>query len=177
MTKSGMEIMEIFDAYDLTGCAWSAADLAGCDAKDGGPVYRDPGRGWFQRAARPKAIDPFLAKIEEKVDRSKGRIRADVVHRDIVAMGFTGSERSTRRAVAECKKVWRQGRRRIYRPWIPSLNYGPDPLRPAEGSIRLQRSWASWPNWSRVSQLYMSWSSSGSSWVLSSRSLPSSSSA
>ena len=33
MTKSGREIMEIFEAFDLTGTAWSAAQLAGCDAK------------------------------------------------------------------------------------------------------------------------------------------------
>ena len=33
MTKSGREIAEIFEAFDLTGTAWSAAQLAGCDAK------------------------------------------------------------------------------------------------------------------------------------------------
>ncbi len=33
MTKSGREIMEIFEAFDLTGTAWSAAQLTGCDAK------------------------------------------------------------------------------------------------------------------------------------------------
>jgi hypothetical protein len=33
MTKSGRELMEIFEAFDLTGTAWSAAALAGCDAK------------------------------------------------------------------------------------------------------------------------------------------------
>jgi hypothetical protein len=33
MTKSGREIMEIFEAFDLTGTAWSAVQLTGCDAK------------------------------------------------------------------------------------------------------------------------------------------------
>jgi len=33
MTKSGREIVEIFGAFDLTGTAWSAAQLAGCDSK------------------------------------------------------------------------------------------------------------------------------------------------
>jgi hypothetical protein len=33
MAKSGREIMEIFEAFDLTGTAWSAAQLTGCDAK------------------------------------------------------------------------------------------------------------------------------------------------
>ena len=44
-----------------------------------------------------------MPKIEELVDRSKGKIRADVAHRKITAMGYRGSERSTRRAVAEVK--------------------------------------------------------------------------
>ena len=33
MTKSDREIMEILEAYDLTRCAHSAAQLAGVDAK------------------------------------------------------------------------------------------------------------------------------------------------
>ena len=33
MTKSDREIMEILESYDLTRCAHSAAQLAGCDAK------------------------------------------------------------------------------------------------------------------------------------------------
>jgi hypothetical protein len=33
VTKPGREIMEILEAYDLTGCAHSAAQLAGTDRK------------------------------------------------------------------------------------------------------------------------------------------------
>ena len=33
MTKSGREIVELLEAYDLTGCAHSAAQLAGTDRK------------------------------------------------------------------------------------------------------------------------------------------------
>jgi hypothetical protein len=33
MTKSGREIVEISEASGLTGTAWSAAQLTGCDAK------------------------------------------------------------------------------------------------------------------------------------------------
>ena len=33
MTKSDREIMEILEAFDLTRCAESAAELAGCDPK------------------------------------------------------------------------------------------------------------------------------------------------
>ena len=78
-----------------------------------------PGQTPQDRLRRPMAIDPFLAKVEEWVDRSKGQVRADVVHDKLVAMGFTGSDRTTRRAVAAAKKAWRPGHRRVFRPWIP----------------------------------------------------------
>ena len=68
---------------------------------------------------RPMLIDEFLDKIEEWVDRSEGRIRADVVHDKLVAMGFTGSERTTRRAVGAARKAWWSGHRRVFRPWVP----------------------------------------------------------
>jgi len=64
----------------------------------------------------------YLVKIEEVVERSKGKIRADKVHRTITAMGYRGSERTTRRAVARAKEAWSAGRRRVHRPWIASLN-------------------------------------------------------
>ena len=70
-------------------------------------------------APRSSVIDEFAPKLEELIERSKGKIRADVAHDKIVAMGFAGSERTTRRAVAEIRKAWRAGRRRVHRPWIP----------------------------------------------------------
>ena len=119
MTKSGREIVEIFEAFDLTGTAWSAAQLAGCDAKTVARyvAVRDAGGDPLAKTSRPRLIDGFMPKIEELVDRSRGKIRADVAHRKLVAMGYRGSERSTRRAVAEVKQAWRAGRRRRYRPW------------------------------------------------------------
>jgi hypothetical protein len=127
LTKSDREIMDILESYDATGCAHSAAQLAGCDPKTvmryvalreaggGDPLVR-------VAAARPKLIDPFLPKVEELVDNSKGKIRADRVHERLVSMGFRGTERTTRRAVRAAKVAWRAGRRRTYRPWITSLN-------------------------------------------------------
>jgi len=111
--------MEILEAFDLTGSLRGAAELAGCDhktvahwvaARDGGlPV-----------AVRPQPmVDGFAGKIEELVKRSRGKIRADKAHATLVAMGYLGSERTTRRAVAEAKRRWRQGHGRRYRPWIP----------------------------------------------------------
>ncbi|MEV0169068.1 hypothetical protein B0I32_1734 [Nonomuraea fuscirosea] len=61
-----------------------------------------------------RLIDPSLEKIEEKVEAPKGKIRADVVHDTVTAMGFTGTERATRRAVAEAKEAYMAGRRRVY---------------------------------------------------------------
>jgi hypothetical protein len=52
------------------------------------------------------------------VARSNGRARADVVHERLVAMGFTGGERTTRRTVAEVKARLRAVQRRVFRPWV-----------------------------------------------------------
>jgi transposase len=148
MTKSGREIVEIFEAFDLTGTAWSAAQLAGCDAKTVGRyvAVREAGGDPLAKAARPRLVDAFMPKIEELVDRSKGKIRADVVYRKITAMGYRGSERSTRRAVAEMREAWRAGRRRRYRPWVP------------EPGMWLQWDWGDGPQISgRKTQLFSAW--------------------
>ena len=122
MTKSGREIMEILEAFDLTHSANGAAKLAGVDPKTVARYVeiRDAGGSAVEPKQRPKIIDPFLEKIEELVERSNGHIRADVVHdQHLVPMGFAGDERTTRRAVALAKAAWQTGRRRTYRPWIP----------------------------------------------------------
>jgi transposase len=113
--------MEILEAFDLTRCAWSAAQLVGCDPKTvtAYVAVRDAGADPLVGPCRPREIDPFLAKLEELVDRSQGKIRADVVHDRLAAMGFAGSDRTTRRAVAELKAAWRAGHGRRYRPWVP----------------------------------------------------------
>src|SRR5699024_5832031 len=41
----------------------------------------------------------------------------DVAHDKLVALGYAGSERTTRRAVAAAKKSYRAGCRRVPRPW------------------------------------------------------------
>ena len=49
----------------------------------------------------------ILPKVEEWVERSQGKIRADEAHEKLIAMGYAGSERTTRRAVAEVKAAYR----------------------------------------------------------------------
>jgi Mu transposase-like protein len=119
--KSAEEIMNILEAYDLTGSLRDAAELAGCSHHTVARYVaeRERGRAPGAPARRPGVIDAFLPKLEELVERSKGKIRADVAHDHITAMGYAGSERTTRRVVAGLKAAWHAGRRRVHRPWIP----------------------------------------------------------
>src|SRR5262245_4507517 len=120
--KSDEEIMEILEAFDLTGSLRAAGELAGCShhTVEHYVALRDEGRLAVGEAQqRPKVIDPYLPKVEEWVVRSNGKIRADVVAEKLAAIGFDGSERTVRRAVAVVKANYRAGRRRVYRPWIP----------------------------------------------------------
>jgi hypothetical protein len=164
--KDDREIMNILEAFDLTGCAHSAARLAGCDpktvrhwvaARDLGLPVGGPGR-------RERLIDPFLDKVEEWVDRSKGHVRADKVHERLVAVGFGGDERTTRRAVAEAKARWRAGHRRTYRPWIAEpgmwcqFDWGVGPAVPwAGGPARATLLFCLWLAWSRFRVVIPTW--------------------
>jgi hypothetical protein len=50
-------------------------------------AVREAGGDPLARAVRPQLIDGFMDKVEELVDWSKGKIRADMAHRKLVAMG------------------------------------------------------------------------------------------
>jgi len=103
-------------------------------------------RSFGRRRPRPKLIDSFLAKVEELVEHSKGKIRADKVHERLVALGFSGTERTTRRAVRAAKDAYRAGRRRSYRPWVP------------EPGLWLQFDWGDGPRVNgRRTQLFCAW--------------------
>jgi hypothetical protein len=119
--KKGEEAMEILEAYDATGSLRGAAALAGCDHKTVARLVaaRDAAGGLPERARQRPLVDPFVVKIDELVDRSRALVRADVVHGVLVAMGYAGSYRTTRRAVAEAKRRWRNRNGRRTRPWIP----------------------------------------------------------
>ena len=66
-------------------------------------------------------------------------------------MGYAGSERTTRRAVAEAKATYRAGHRRRFRPWLPEpglwfqWDYADGPL--VDG--RKTWLWCAWLAWSR----------------------------
>jgi hypothetical protein len=102
--KTPEEAMEILEAFDLTGTLRGAAALVGCDHKTVAHWVRareEVGGGVPVHARSRPRLDAFAEKIDEWVDRSRGRIRADVCHQRLVAMGYVGSERTTRRAVTE----------------------------------------------------------------------------
>ena len=120
--KSRGEIMNMLEAFDLAGSLRGAGELAGVShhtvaryvaERDAGELAGDGPR------RRGRIIDPFLARIEEWVERSHAEIRADRCRDKLKALGFEGSARTVRRAVAEVKADHRRGRRRVYRRWIP----------------------------------------------------------
>ncbi|MBG6060208.1 transposase [Cryobacterium sp. MP_M3] len=112
--------MEILAAYDLTRSLRATAELTGCSHHTVARhvAARDAGKPIAEPAYRGRVTDEFLPKIEEWVEASKGKIRADKAHDKLLALGYTGSERSTRRAVAQVRTAYRFGHVRVHRPWI-----------------------------------------------------------
>src|SRR5215211_5592305 len=154
--------MEILEAFDATGSLRAAAELVGCDHKTVGHWVRarDQAGGGLALSvrARPR-VDPFAEKIEEWVARSRGKIRADVAHQKLLAMGYVGSERTTRRAVAQAKRRWRAEHGRRFRPWVtePGLwmqwDYGDGP----EVCGRSTVLFCAWLAWSRFRVVIPLW--------------------
>jgi transposase len=160
--KNSEEVMEILEAFDLTGTLRGAAQLAGCDHKTVAHWVRarEEAGGGLPIAVRPRpAVDGFAVKIEEWVDRSRGKIRADVAHQRLVAMGYRGSERTTRRAVAVAKRAWRAEHGRRTRPWVtePGLwmqwDYGDGPQVAGRATVLF----CAWLAWSRFRVVLPLW--------------------
>lgn len=112
--------MEVLEAFDLTGSYRDAAELAGCSHHTVARYVaaRAAGGQLDKAAARPQLIDEYLPKVAEWVINSKGKIRADKSHEKLLALGFQGSERTTRRAVRKAKAEYNLGRNRVHRPWV-----------------------------------------------------------
>jgi transposase len=154
--------MEILEAFDLTGTLRGAAELAGCDHKTVAHWVRarDEAGGELPVSVRPRPrVDAFAEKIEEWVDRSRGKVRADVCHQRLVAMGYLGSERTTRRAVAAAKRRWRVEHGRRTRPWVvePGLwmqwDYGDGPMIGRRRTVLF----CAWLAWSRFRVVIALW--------------------
>jgi len=145
------KIMEVLEAYDLTGSLRSAAALCGVDHHTvkryvtARAVGLDPAKA----VVRGSVSDPYSDKIVEWIDASQGRVRGDVVHRKLEAMGYEGSERTTRRVVAVLKEHWVRDHRRGYKPWIPEpglwlqWDYGEGP-RIGDARTHLFCAWLAW---------------------------------
>ncbi|GGJ94650.1 hypothetical protein GCM10011372_36230 [Agromyces bauzanensis] len=147
------EIMEILAAYDLTGSLRATAELTGCSHHTVARhvAARDAGKPIAEPAFRGRVTDGFLPKIEEWVEASKGKIRADKAHEKLVALGYDGSDRSTRRAVAQVRTAYRFGHVRVHRPWItePGMwlqyDFGDGPVIDGRKSVLF----VAWLAWSR----------------------------
>jgi transposase len=146
--------MEILEAYDLTGSFRAAAGLVGCDHKTVAYWVRqrdEAGGVPVVERSRPAMETVFAEKIDELVDRSHGQIRADAAHGKLVAIGYLGSPRTTRRWVAESKRRWRRKHGRRTRPWIPEpgwwmqWDYGDGPTVEDRATVLF----CAWLAWSR----------------------------
>jgi len=85
--KSAEEIMNMLEAFGLTGSLRDAGELSGVShhtvaryvaAREAGTLSERP-------AARARLIDEFLPKVEEWIERSKGKLRADRAHDKLLA--------------------------------------------------------------------------------------------
>jgi hypothetical protein len=148
------KVMEVLEAFDLTKSFRAAGQLTGVDhhtvaravaARALGREVAEPG------PARPTVADAFADKITEWIERSNGRIRADVVHDKLRAMGYCGSERTTRRVVAALKAAHDRRNRRVYKPWITEpggwlqYDFGTGPVIAGEATVLF----CAWLAWSR----------------------------
>jgi hypothetical protein len=110
--------MEILNAYDLTGSFRAAAELCGCSHHTVKKAVEGRDAGVPPASRRARMIDDWRDVLEGWVTDSKGKIRGDKAHERLLRLGYTGTDRTTRRALAEIKCQWRLGNTRVHRPWI-----------------------------------------------------------
>jgi transposase len=163
--------MEILEAFDLTGSLRAAGELVGCDHKTVAhwvAAREAAGGGLPVSVRRRPLVDPFAEKIDELVERSRGKIRADKAHEKLLAMGYLGSERTTRRAVAGAKRRFRQQHGRKTRPWVPEpglwmqWDYGDGPDVGGRATVLF----CAWLAWSRFRVVLPLWDKTMASVVM-----------
>lgn len=155
--------MEILEAYDLTGSLRAAAKLAGCDHKTVAHWVRQrelsATSAPLAERKRPAMEPLFAAKIDELVDRSHGKIRADKAHEVLLGLGYEGAPRTTRRWVADAKLHYRRENGRRTRPWIPEpglwmqWDYGDGPVIDGR-KVVLFCGWLAWSRYRVVVPLW-----------------------
>lgn len=113
------KLMEVLEAFDLTKSYRAAGQLVGVDHHTVARAVAARALGDGEASPPPRgAAEAFVDKIAEWIERSNGKVRADVVHDKLNIMGYSGSERTTRRVVAAMKESYRRRNHRIYKPWI-----------------------------------------------------------
>ena len=115
--------VEVIALYEELGSYRAVAELVGCDHKTVKRYVELAGELGQQAPPRRRArlTDGFVELIGERIERTDGRVTARRLYRLLRAAGYTGSERSLRRAVAEQKRAFRERRARegrVFRPWL-----------------------------------------------------------
>lgn len=151
--------MEMLNAYDLTGSYRAASELSGCSHNTVKKAVEDRAAGTPPTFRRTQLIDDYRENLEAWVVDSHGKIRGDKAHDKLLALGYTGTDRTTRRALAETKRQWRQGKTRVHRPWVtePGLwvqyDFGDGPV--VDGrKVVLLVAWLAWCRYRMVIALH-----------------------
>lgn len=119
--KSPGEFMEILATYDLTKSFRATAEICGVSHNTVRSFInaRDEGRLNEATVRKSTKTAPFMEQIEAWVKASRGKIRGDVIHERLVALGYTGSVRTTRYTLARVKAHYKAESARPHRPWVP----------------------------------------------------------
>ncbi|MDA8374770.1 MAG: hypothetical protein M0Z91_11090 [Actinomycetota bacterium] len=123
--KASTQAMNIIEAYDLYQSYNQAARECHCSPNTVRSLVKARKEGTLAtRGQRQVTSTVFeasqLTLIISLVETSKGAIRADAIHRCLRAIGYTGSERTTKRAVRKEKSRYRAANARVYWPTSPA---------------------------------------------------------
>lgn len=121
--KSGRTQVEIIALYEELGSYRAVGALVGCDHKTVKRYVQSAGDAGQLAPVltRARGTDDVAAVIAERVEQTQAKVTARRLLRIVRAAGYSGSERSLRRAVADAKQAWREKQAaegRVYRPWV-----------------------------------------------------------
>ena len=116
--KTARDQLDILTTYQELGSYRATATLCGTTHKTVRRVIERRAGPALERPARPHNTDIVRGLIATKVEATDGRISAKRLLPLCRVQGYTGSDRSLRRAVADAKAEHRRTRR-SYRPWVP----------------------------------------------------------